>query len=173
MDCSGHPALCPSGAAPLARRVQNRSLRSCRTMHSNRWGKSTSSNDLANYNWWREVDSNHRRRKPADLQSAPVGRLGIPPNLLSYLFAGSAGRWIPRAGYRVRFPAPTRKTRRCSTTPGFRRFASQRLRIFAANGSQVNHPGPNGTRRPRPVHACRPGIHESAQDAGRGPQSQR
>src|SRR5689334_12259069 len=30
-------------------------------------------------NWWREVDSNHRRHKPADLQSAPVGRLGIPP----------------------------------------------------------------------------------------------
>src|SRR5690606_6446941 len=29
--------------------------------------------------WWREVDANHRRRKPADLQSAPVGRLGIPP----------------------------------------------------------------------------------------------
>ena len=26
------------------------------------------------------MDSNHRRRKPADLQSAPVGRLGIPPN---------------------------------------------------------------------------------------------
>ncbi len=33
-------------------------------------------------NWWREVDSNHRRRKPADLQSAPVGRLGIPPVVL-------------------------------------------------------------------------------------------
>ena len=32
--------------------------------------------------WWREVDSNHRRRKPADLQSAPVGRLGIPPGNL-------------------------------------------------------------------------------------------
>ena len=32
--------------------------------------------------WWREVDSNHRRRKPADLQSAPVGRLGIPPVVL-------------------------------------------------------------------------------------------
>ena len=30
--------------------------------------------------WWREVDSNHRRHEPADLQSAPVGRLGIPPN---------------------------------------------------------------------------------------------
>ena len=25
------------------------------------------------------MDSNHRRHKPADLQSAPVGRLGIPP----------------------------------------------------------------------------------------------
>ena len=31
--------------------------------------------------WWREVDSNHRRHEPADLQSAPVGRLGIPPEL--------------------------------------------------------------------------------------------
>ena len=30
--------------------------------------------------WWREVDSNHRRHEPADLQSAPVGRLGIPPH---------------------------------------------------------------------------------------------
>jgi hypothetical protein len=29
--------------------------------------------------WW-EKDSNLRRREPADLQSAPVGRLGIPPN---------------------------------------------------------------------------------------------
>ena len=27
------------------------------------------------------MDSNHRRRKPADLQSAPVGRLGIPPKI--------------------------------------------------------------------------------------------
>ncbi len=40
--------------------------------------------------WWREVDSNHRRHEPADLQSAPVGRLGIPPR--SRLFSAS---WIP------------------------------------------------------------------------------
>ena len=32
--------------------------------------------------WWREVDSNHRRHEPADLQSAPVGRLGIPPKFV-------------------------------------------------------------------------------------------
>ncbi len=31
--------------------------------------------------WWAELDSNQRRRKPADLQSAPVGRLGICPSL--------------------------------------------------------------------------------------------
>src|SRR3954466_10579299 len=29
--------------------------------------------------WGRGEDSNLRRRKPADLQSAPVGRLGTPP----------------------------------------------------------------------------------------------
>ena len=30
--------------------------------------------------WWTEVDSNYRRREPADLQSAPIGRSGIRPN---------------------------------------------------------------------------------------------
>ena len=35
--------------------------------------------------WWREVDSNHRRHEPADLQSAPVGRLGIPPKFIRLL----------------------------------------------------------------------------------------
>ena len=29
---------------------------------------------------WGEQDSNLRRRTPADLQSAPVGRFGISPN---------------------------------------------------------------------------------------------
>src|ERR1700746_3710755 len=29
--------------------------------------------------WWRGKDSNLRRRKTADLQPAPVGRLGTPP----------------------------------------------------------------------------------------------
>ena len=31
---------------------------------------------------WGEQDSNLRRRTPADLQSAPVGRFGISPNIL-------------------------------------------------------------------------------------------
>ena len=33
------------------------------------------------------MDSNHRRRKPADLQSAPFGRSGTPPNLVSVYVA--------------------------------------------------------------------------------------
>ena len=72
--------------------------------------------------WWREVDSNHRRRKPADLQSAPVGRLGIPPqqsrlfsyveNALSTQFfvkiapAAQLTRWRPTGRRR---PAPSGK----------------------------------------------------------------
>lgn len=38
---------------------------------------------ILNYSleWWWEADSNHRRVAPADLQSAPVGHLGIPPDL--------------------------------------------------------------------------------------------
>ena len=31
------------------------------------------------FKWWWEVDSNHRRINPADLQSALVGHLSIPP----------------------------------------------------------------------------------------------
>ena len=46
------------------------------------------------------MDSNHRRHEPADLQSAPVGRLGIPPKIrcaVKKLRNGSrdaSGRWI-------------------------------------------------------------------------------
>ncbi len=70
---SGHP--CPPG--PALRAVQNRSCDfveppSVLLIHRR----------LFKISWWREVDSNHRRHEPADLQSAPVGRLGIPPKLL-------------------------------------------------------------------------------------------
>ena len=33
--------------------------------------------------WWEQMDSNHRRWKPADLQSAPFGRSGILPISIS------------------------------------------------------------------------------------------
>ena len=34
--------------------------------------------------WWREEDSNLRRRKPAGLQPAPFGHSGIPPHMMGY-----------------------------------------------------------------------------------------
>ena len=39
--------------------------------------------------WWRGEDSNLRRHKPADLQSAPVGRFGTSP-LFTVLKVASA-----------------------------------------------------------------------------------
>ena len=35
--------------------------------------------------WWRELDSNQRRRKPTDLQSAPFSRSGISPRTDHFL----------------------------------------------------------------------------------------
>ena len=89
-------ASCPP---PLRGRVafaprRSRLLPTCRTSHWERRLKTTfhffRSRAFAQPRlpwipcWWREVDSNHRRRKPADLQSAPVGRLGIPPTKNAY-----------------------------------------------------------------------------------------
>ena len=42
-------------------------------------------NTMLLYNWWRELDSNQRRRKPTDLQSAPFSRSGISPRTLNCL----------------------------------------------------------------------------------------
>jgi hypothetical protein len=62
--------------------------------------------------WWREVDSNHRRRKPADLQSAPVGRLGIPPAFFPVSLQQprilSSGRWITSGVLPSAPPGPRR-----------------------------------------------------------------
>jgi len=38
--------------------------------------------------WWRELDSNQRRRKPTDLQSAPFSRSGISPGTKHFLLFG-------------------------------------------------------------------------------------
>ena len=67
-------------AVSLRDTFSNALRRCCRTFTFLRWFEPTSRNAKLRCSWWREVDSNHRRREPADLQSAPVGRLGIPPN---------------------------------------------------------------------------------------------
>ena len=67
-------------AASLRDTFRNALRRSCRTFTLRSVVRPTSLTRRSAVIWWREVDSNHRRREPADLQSAPVGRLGIPPN---------------------------------------------------------------------------------------------
>ena len=39
---------------------------------------------------WAKMDSNHRRRKPADLQSAPFGHSGICPLAIDYKVVNTA-----------------------------------------------------------------------------------
>ena len=46
--------------------------------------------------WW-QVDSNHRRRTPADLQSAPFSHSGMPPGG----FLEVTGGGVSRAGDRT------------------------------------------------------------------------
>ena len=43
------------------------------------WKANALSTELLPQIWWAKMDSNHRRRKPADLQSAPFGHSGICP----------------------------------------------------------------------------------------------
>ena len=45
-----------------------------------------------NNNPWAQMDSNHRSRKTADLQSAPFGRSGIRPNQILSLLSDSNQR---------------------------------------------------------------------------------
>src|SRR6185437_3904086 len=111
--------------------------------------------DAAKFNWWREVDSNHRRRKPADLQSAPVGRLGIPPEWFSIISSTRPAcgvlslrhrpqrlRKHPRqsistTGDTVMKMTPTQNPGRGETSRSKVNLL-QRPRIFASFGRQVN-----------------------------------
>ena len=45
------------------------------------WKANALSTELLPQIWWAKMDSNHRRRKPADLQSAPFGHSGICPTI--------------------------------------------------------------------------------------------
>ena len=44
-----------------------------------------------NTRWWREMDSNHRRREPTGLQPVPFSHSGIPPNGCSTVYARPPG----------------------------------------------------------------------------------
>ena len=82
-----------------------------------------------NRKWWREVDSNHRRRKPADLQSAPVGRLGIPPKSPGHASRKSLKQPAILTGERISVNARSSLgpiqtlNRKCRTSPSWTRYS--------------------------------------------------
>lgn len=45
--------------------------------------------------WWRGMDSNHRRHKPTDLQSAPFGHSGTSPYLKTAVIMTKKERFFP------------------------------------------------------------------------------
>ena len=94
MDYSGHLALRPSGASLRLFKIAPGDFVEPNFHFGGSHPPQSRWPDFQN--WWREVDSNHRRHEPADLQSAPVGRLGIPPKFLIYLrlLLLLPGRWI-------------------------------------------------------------------------------
>ena len=62
------------------------------------------------------MDSNHRKRKLADLQSAPVGHLGIPPKPSKLLQSSHLQNTLPEQCFSL-YPAGLRREQR--TGPEF------------------------------------------------------
>src|SRR5205085_10771255 len=62
--------------------------------------------------WWRRLDSNQRRRKPTDLQSAPFSHSGTPPaNLEIYhVCRGSSQLWARESANGARPARPPHGT---------------------------------------------------------------
>ena len=55
------------------------------------WKADALSTELLPQKLWAKMDSNHRRHKPADLQSAPFGHSGIRPSKLALYFEPLVG----------------------------------------------------------------------------------
>ena len=69
----GHSGTCPT-------EFQKKSGRRDSNPRPSAWKANALSTELLPQIWWAKMDSNHRRRKPADLQSAPFGHSGICPS---------------------------------------------------------------------------------------------
>ena len=64
-------------ARPVVAQFLCISLHTMRQPGNAKWAVPT--RETTHLRWWRVKDSNLGRRKPADLQSAPIGRSGNPP----------------------------------------------------------------------------------------------
>src|SRR6476660_7579305 len=112
--------------------------------------------------WWRGKDSNLRRRKPADLQSAPVGRLGTPPRKNEPRILVATPRSVNGIGatFATVFGGlfPTGPSRR--NTPGWRHInewsggPESKFSRFAFGPASPRGFGGTDTSSPVPAGAC-------------------
>ena len=98
--------------------------------------------------WWAGEDSNLRRRTPADLQSAPFGRLGTDPVAL-------LGRV---AILSIAFPGHARRTQRHVASPAISVEASgvpavSARRLYTAIDNRSRHGWSSGWRRCWPIRS--------------------
>ena len=78
-DLNPRPLPYQGSALPLSYIGKNWSGRRGSNSRPSAWKADALSTELLPHFLWAKMDSNHRRRKPADLQSAPFGHSGICP----------------------------------------------------------------------------------------------
>ena len=89
------------------------------------------------FRWWRRLDSNQRRRKPTDLQSAPFSHSGTPPASLK-LCHGFLTKGKPVDGFFTTFAQPAVHSPEMSTADERgRRAASRQWRGMIRHQDQV------------------------------------
>ena len=76
----GHSGICPTFST-----IFSKSGRRDSNPRPSAWKANALSTELLPHFLWAKMDSNHRRRKPADLQSAPFGHSGICPFATDWL----------------------------------------------------------------------------------------
>ena len=86
---------------------------------------------------WVVMDSNHRRRKPADLQSAPFGHSGNHPKKFQYL--AIPPRLEGGASCRIRTNDPEITNHVLWPTELKRRFAVVQQMPSRLNGCKIRH----------------------------------
>jgi len=95
------PTAPPTRRGTQARRVQLVSrmpARPNRTQSTRFHSRSASSLRF----WWRRLDSNQRRRKPTDLQSAPFSHSGTPPRRRAGEYSKGSANWTSRAASEIK-----------------------------------------------------------------------
>ena len=108
--------------------------------------------------WWRRLDSNQRRRKPTDLQSAPFSHSGTPPTHEPVTIAQAAGAALlesdaptSRRGRRSATKwLPSAMKLRCKSLDGWRVRRTARAAPGAARGRRRT-PAPWHPRAGRPA----------------------